>query len=95
MALLDCAINKKCCTVDGGWGICPLFPSYPGGFASSRIPTPGNLPSKAKKNANSPGVSPGGGGWAQVELTDAKSISNRGTFCNFSLGPKKKFVKRL
>ena len=74
-----------------------FFRPHPGGFDSSRVPTPGNLPSKAKKNANSPGVSPerGGGGWAQVELTDAKSISNRGTFCNFSLGPKKKFVKRL
>ena len=25
MALLDCVINKKCCTFDGGRGICPLF----------------------------------------------------------------------
>ena len=25
MALLDCAINEKCCSVDGGRGICPLF----------------------------------------------------------------------
>ena len=25
MALLDCAINEKCCSVDRGWGICPLF----------------------------------------------------------------------
>ena len=25
MTLLDCAIDKKCCTVDGGRGICPLF----------------------------------------------------------------------
>ena len=29
MALLDCAINKKCCTVDGGRGIGPLFSSPP------------------------------------------------------------------
>ena len=28
MALLDCAINEKCCSVDGGRGICPFF-SYP------------------------------------------------------------------
>ena len=72
MALLDCAINKKCCTVDGGRGICPLFSSPPGGFDSSRVPTPGNLPSKAKK-MQCQGVSPGGGGggWEQVELTDA------------------------
>ena len=32
MALLDCAINKKCCTVDGGRSICPLFSSPPRGI---------------------------------------------------------------
>ena len=51
MALFDCAINKKCCSVDGGRGICPLFSSPPWGIWGSRVPTPGNLPSKAK-NAN-------------------------------------------
>ena len=60
MALLDCAINKKCCTVDGGRSICPLFSSQHGGFASSRVATPGNLPSKAKKMLI-PGGQPGGG----------------------------------
>ena len=60
MALLDCAINKKCCTVDGGRGICPLFSSHTGGFASSRVPAPGNLPSKAKKMLI-PGGQPVGG----------------------------------
>ena len=80
MALLDCAINKKCCTVDGGRGICPLFSFPPRGicqlnsphpreFASSIVPTPGNLPAKAKKKLI-PGGKPGGA-WAQVELTDA------------------------
>ena len=60
MALLDCAINKKCCTVDGGRGICPLFHDpHRGGFDSSRVPTPGNLPSKAKKMLI-PGGQPGG-----------------------------------
>ena len=34
MALFDCAINEKCCSVDGGRGICPLF---------NFIPTPGDL----------------------------------------------------
>ena len=33
MALFDWAINEKCCSVDGGRGICPLF----------FIPTPGHL----------------------------------------------------
>ena len=70
MALLDCAINKKCCTVDGGRGIYPLFSSPPRGFASSRVYTPENLPSKAKKMLI-PGGQPGGEAWAQVELTDA------------------------
>ena len=37
---------------------------HPGGFDSSRVSTPGNLPSKANKNVNARGLSPGeaGGG---------------------------------
>ena len=75
MALFDGAINEKCCTVDRGRSICPLFssppsPPPPPGFDSSRVPTPGNLPSKVKK-CLCPGISLGGWGWAQVELTDA------------------------
>ena len=70
MELFDCAINEKCCSVDGGRGICCLFfRPYPGGFDSSRVPTPGNLPSEAKKIANA--RKSAGGAWAQVELTDA------------------------
>ena len=61
MALLDSAINEKCCSVDGGPDICPRFSSPPWGFDSSRVPTPGNLPSKAKKMLM-PGCQPGGGG---------------------------------
>ena len=58
-ALFDCAISEKCCNVDGGQGICPLFPSH------------GNLPSNVKKMLM-PGGQPGEeGGWAQLELTDA------------------------
>ena len=48
-----------------------FFLPHPGGFESSRVPTPGNLPSKAKKNANARGSAGGEGGWGQVELTDA------------------------
>ena len=62
MALLDCAINEKCCSVDGGRDICPLFSYPPRGFDSSRVPTPGNLPSKTKKMLM-PGCHSGGGGW--------------------------------
>ena len=31
--------------------------THPGEFDSSRVPTPGNLPSKVKKKANSRGIS--------------------------------------
>ena len=58
MALFDCAINEKCCSVDEGRGICPLFSFPTVGFESSGVPTLGNLPSKAKtkkKNANALG----------------------------------------
>ena len=37
--------------------------THPGGFVSSRVLTPGKLPSKAKKIANARG-SAQGGGWA-------------------------------
>ena len=49
-----------------------FFRPHPGGFDSSRVPTPGNLPSEAKKMLMT-GVSPGGEeGWAQLALTDAE-----------------------
>ena len=66
-------INEKCCSVDRGRGICPFFRPHPGGFDSSRVSTPGNLPSKAKKMLMPVGQ-PGGGAWAQVELTDAQPL---------------------
>ena len=53
MALFDCAIIEKCCSVVGGRGVCPLFSSPPRRIVS----IPGNLPSKAKK-----ALIPGGGG---------------------------------
>ena len=43
-----------------------FFRPHPRGFHSSRVPIPGNLPSKVKKM-----LMPGGEGWAQLELTDA------------------------
>ena len=43
-----------------------FFRPHLGGSDSSRVPTPGNLPSKAKKM-----LMPGGGRWAHLELTDA------------------------
>ena len=60
-------------TEDGAFAL--FFRPHPGGFDSSRVPTPENLPSKAKKMLI-PGGHPGEGGegWAQVELTDALSL---------------------
>ena len=69
-ALFDCAITMKnvaVLTEDGALAL--FFRPHSGGFDSSRVPTPGNLPSKAKKMLM-PGGQPGGG-WAQVELTAA------------------------
>ena len=57
--------NVAVLTEDGAFALffCPL----PGAFDSSRVPTPGNLPSKAKKKkmllpGGQPGGQPGGGG---------------------------------
>ena len=60
--------NVAVLTEDGAFAL--FFRPHPGEFDSSRVPTPGNLPSKAKK-VLMPGGQPGGGAWAQVELTDA------------------------
>ena len=47
-------------TKEGAFAL--FFRPHPGGFDSSRVPTPGNLPSKAKKNANARGSARGGAG---------------------------------
>ena len=70
-ALFDCAINKKCCIVDGGRGICPLFSSPPRGIWQLKSPHPREFAIQGKKNANA-----GVGVWAQVELTDALLLSD-------------------
>ena len=51
--------NVAVLTEDGAFALC--FRPHPGGFANSRVPTPGNLPSKAKKMLR-PRVSLGGRG---------------------------------
>ena len=60
MALFDCAINEKCCSVDRGRAFARFFRPHSGGFDSSRIPTPWNLPSKAKKKMLMPRGQTGG-----------------------------------
>ena len=62
--------NVAVLTEDGAFAL--FFRPHPGGFDSSRVPSPGNLASKAKKilmAGDQPGR--GEGGRAQVELTDA------------------------
>ena len=49
MTLFNCVIGEKCCSVDEGQGIALFFCPQPVGFDSSRDPTAGNLPVKAKK----------------------------------------------
>ena len=72
MALFDCAINEKCCSVDGGRGICPLFSSPPRGIWQLKSTHPREFAIQGKKNANARESAGGGeGGWAQLELTDA------------------------
>ena len=51
--------NVTVLTEDGAFAL--FFSPHPGEFDSSKVPIPGNLPSKAKK-CLCPGVSPGGGG---------------------------------
>ena len=60
MALLDCAINKKCCTVDGGRCICPLLSSPPRGICQFKSPHPREFAIQGKKMLI-PGGQPGGG----------------------------------
>ena len=49
MALLDCAINEKCYSVDEGRAFAVSFRPHPGGFdakCSSRVPVPGIIRTK-------------------------------------------------
>ena len=71
--------NVAVLTEDGAFAL--FFGPHPGGFDSSRVPTPGNLPSRAKIMIMPEGQPRRGGrGWAQLELTDAleKHYSFRG-----------------
>ena len=71
MVPLDRAINEKCCSVDGGRGICPLFVfPTPGDWTAQESPPPRNLQSKAKKvllSGGSPGIGGGGAGAAGID----------------------------
>ena len=82
MALLDCAINEKFCSVDRGRAFALFFRPHPREL----------MPSKAKK-LPMPGGQPGRGGegvgpsW--VKLTDAL-ITNLDLYCAFKKVPQEK-----
>ena len=80
MALFDCAISEKCCSVDGGRGICPLF-SFPSRVIwQLKSPYPREFSVQGKKMLM-PRGQPGrrGAGGAQGELTDAYISLNLNT----------------
>ena len=60
------ATNEKCCSVEGGRWIYPLFSSPP--ISQLKSPHPREFAIQGQKKMLMPG---GGGGWAQLELTDA------------------------
>ena len=62
-ALFDCAINEKCCSVDGERGICPLFLSQRRGIWQLKSPYPREFAIQGKKG-NARGSAEGGGGGA-------------------------------
>ena len=61
MELFDCVIIEKCCSVDGGRGICPFFSSPLRGIRQLKSPHPREFAIQGKKNANARGSAPGGG----------------------------------
>ena len=66
MALLDCAIYGKCCSVDRGRGIWQLKSPHRREFAI-----------QGKKNGNARGsAGGGGGGGGQLELTDVQGVDS-------------------
>ena len=74
MVLFDCAINEKCCGVDEGRGICRLFSSPPPVICHPRQKSA----NAAWGSAGGGGLGGVGGGWAQVELTDALGLGDKG-----------------
>ena len=65
--------NVAVLTEDGAFAL--FFRPHPGGFDSSRVPTPGNLPSKAKKkNANAWGSARGEGAGRSWNLPGANLL---------------------
>ena len=82
-ALFDCAIDEKCCSVDGGGAFALFFRSHPWGFDSSRVPTSGQ---NKKKMLLLGGQPEGGGGGVLVAAgIDWCIMSGRTEYCRKNL----------
>ena len=57
-ALFDHAINEKCCSVDGGRSICPLFSSPTRGIWQLKSPHPREFAIQGEKYANARASAP-------------------------------------
>ena len=85
--------NVTVFTEDGAFAL--FFRPHPRGFDSSRVPTPGNLPCKAKKKlmrGGQPGGG-GGGGGAQLELTDALLTKFGSSHEKFDIWPRPNMIQ--
>ena len=72
-ALFDCAINEKCCSVDGGRGICPLLSSPPWGIWQLKSPHPREFVMQGKKKKKRLGAA--GIDWCiMLKAFDARGI---------------------
>ena len=91
MALFDCVISEKCCSVDGGRGICPLFSSPPRGVWQLKSPHPREFAIQGKKDANARGSAQGGAGrrWNWLMHKSRKKI----VFDNWQLHLKEKEIE--
>ena len=79
-----CDHNDKCCSVDGGRGIGPLFSSPPWGIWQLKSPHPREFAIQGTKNANARGSARGGVGglgaggidWCIIKREEHKSINH-------------------
>ena len=80
MALFDCAINEKCCSFDGGRGICPLSFRPTPGIGQLKSPHPrefaldGKFPGVWTFKLSNPPV------WGRKRRANIPSSVNTATF---------------
>ena len=99
MALFDCAINEKCCNVDGGRGICPPFSSPTRGIWQLKSSHPREFPIQGQKNANVRGSARGGPGrrwnWLIHKGINWKNCGRRSSWSAVNVGSLEKRSNQL